>query len=601
MKLPPLVLLAALAAAPLPAIADPAAATAGARGKVAPPAEWSQWGQNAQHSGRAAAVGQPATRLLADFVYDPFVVQEKGGAVAGGDLLVHYQSPLIHGADVYMAVKSGRFTGPSTRETQTWNETRLHWRGAALVRQWTFASDWKPVPSGGFGGPALEPIFHAVLSGRFLYVPGAGGSLYQLDQITGKVAAHIRPFGPAADPDLFLCGPPAADASGNVYYNAIRLVHGQPWTADVRGAWLVKVLPNGSSATVPYAALVPEAPAGGDTCAGSFDRSQLPWPPSANAVAPRVPCGTQRPPVNLAPAVAPDGTVYTASVAHLADRTGYLVAVNPDLTPRWAASLRDRLDDGCNVTIPPTGGPGGCRAGARDGVDPAENRLGAGRLHDDSTASPVVAPDGSILLGTYTRYNYLQGHLMKFSAAGDFLAAYPFGWDATPAVYAHGTTYSIILKDNQYGGVGAYCDGGPACPPDRTANHPASPEGYFMTQLDADLRLEWRWQNTNTLSCHRTANGPPACVSDHPAGFEWCVNAAAVDKLGVVFANSEDGNLYAIRQDGTLRDHRLLDLAIGAAYTPLAIGGDGRIYSENDGHLFVLGGCVPRRNGRGCR
>jgi hypothetical protein len=62
-----------------------------------------------------------------------------------------------------------------------------------------------------------------------------------------------------------------------------------------------------------------------------------------------------------------------------------------------------------------------------------------------------------------------------------------------------------------------------------------------------------------------------------------------VDKQGVVYANSEDGNLYAIRQGGALRQNIFLDLALGAAYTPLAIGPDGRIYTENKGALFAIG------------
>ena len=32
-----------------------------------------------------------------------------------------------------------------------------------------------------------------------------------------------------------------------------------------------------------------------------------------------------------------------------------------------------------------------------------------------------------------------------------------------------------------------------------------------------------------------------------------------------------------------------LELAIGAAYTPLSLGPDGKIYSLNAGHLFVVG------------
>ena len=79
------------------------------------------------------------------------------------------------------------------------------------------------------------------------------------------------------------------------------------------------------------------------------------------------------------------------------------------------------------------------------------------------------------------------------------------------------------------------------------------------------------------------------CVSDHPEGFEFCVNAPAIDRQGNVYNNSEDGNLYLIGPDGKLRDHLFLDLAIGAAYTPVSLGADGRIYTQNDGHLFVVG------------
>jgi len=32
-----------------------------------------------------------------------------------------------------------------------------------------------------------------------------------------------------------------------------------------------------------------------------------------------------------------------------------------------------------------------------------------------------------------------------------------------------------------------------------------------------------------------------------------------------------------------------LDLALGAAYTPLAIGPDGKVYTEDEGTLFVIG------------
>jgi len=551
---------------------------------------WPQWGQDAQHAGAVDVAGQPARRILDDVVYDPFVAAEKADPFSGNDLLVHYQVPLLDGDDVFMEFKSGTFTDVQHWETQTWNERRLRWESGHLVTKWAFQSDWKPAPFGTpTNGPFWEPVFHAVLAGSYIYVPGAGGSLFKLNKLDGALVARISPFGPALDPDTFTVGPPSADPAGNVYYDVLKLKPGQGWNADVVGSWLVKVAPGGTAQTASYTSLTPGAPAGNDKCLGVFNVNQLPFPPSPDAVPPTVQCGTQRPGINIAPAIAPDGTIYTVTVAHLTDRTGYLVAVNPDLTPKWTASLRDRLNDGCNVLLPPNGAPGGCRVGAHTGVDPSQNRPGAGRVLDDSTSSPVVTPDGSILYGAYTRYNYFQGHLMKFSSTGQYLGAYRFGWDVTPTISVHDGTYSIVTKDNQYGESGSYCNDPVYCPEDRTATNPAFPEAYYITQLSKDLVPEWRWQNTNPLSCSRGANGQVTCVSDHPTGFEWCVNAAAVDKNGNVYNNSEDGNVYVIRPDGTLRENLFLDSALGAAYTPISIADDGRILTQNDGHLFVVG------------
>jgi hypothetical protein len=262
--------------------------------------------------------------------------------------------------------------------------------------------------------------------------------------------------------------------------------------------------------------------------------------------------------------------------------------VNANLTPKWHASLRDRLTDGCNVGLPPNGTPGGCRAGANTGVDPATNRPGAGQVLDLGSASPVVAPDGSVFLGTWTRYNYRTGHLLKFSPAGAYLGAYPAGWDLTPSIHRHDGTYSLLLKENRYSG-GSYCPVDFYCPTNRTLATPNDPEQYFITRIAADLSLEWRYKNTETQSCTRNEQGTLDCVDDHPNNFEWCVNAIAVDATGAVFANSEDGNLYRIAPDGQSATRRFLQLALGAAYTPLSLDQRGLVYTQNDGRLFVVG------------
>ena len=222
-------------------------------------------------------------------------------------------------------------------------------------------------------------------------------------------------------------------------------------------------------------------------------------------------------------------------------------------------------------SFPPNGTPGGCRAGATTGVDPAQNRPGAGRVLDDSTASPVVAPDGSIFYGVFTRYNYFQGHLMKFSPSGAVLAA-TLRLGRHAGDLAHDGTYSVITKDNHYSDTGSYCDNETFCPSDRTANNPAYPEAYFITQLSPNLHRVALAEHQPAELHPRQPDGNVTCVNDHPHGFECCVNAPAVDRNGTVYANSEDGNLYVIRQGGTLRDHLFLELADGAAYTPLSIG-----------------------------
>jgi hypothetical protein len=134
-----------------------------------PPADWPQWGRDPQHSGEVNWNGQNLNRIIEDIVYDPFVAQEQ--AENGGNLLVHYQVPIIDGNDVYMEFKSGNFTHVETWETQDWLEKRLSWQNGQLVEVWSHTSDWKPVPfasRSSFNGPFWEPVYHPVLVGDFI-------------------------------------------------------------------------------------------------------------------------------------------------------------------------------------------------------------------------------------------------------------------------------------------------------------------------------------------------------------------------------------------------------------------------------------------------
>ncbi len=580
---------------------------------------WAQWGANPQHSGMVNVLGQSVATQLADIVYDKFVLQESAENLPNlgeAALLAHYQAPIVDGNDVYMMTKSGTYTscnpvgdwingaacGPNTWNTMTWNETRFSWENGQLIHVWDFQSDWKPAPDSvtGVGIGVWEPVFHPAEANGFIYVPGAGGTIWKVNKNDGSSAAHLNPLTNAGNvaQNTYEMGPLTADASGNIYYNVIELADsslGDPWRNDPVGSWLVKVTPQDATSVVTYATLTPAAPAANAMCPVpyffAYDPAvTLPWPPVGFPAAPTRRCGPQRPGANVAPAVAANGTIYTVSRAHRgAALATFLIAVNPNLTLKWASAMQNLLQDGCGVIVPINDASNSnvnfCRFGTAVGVDPNTNAFPSIGIPDAGSSSPTVLPDGSVLFGGGTGYNAGRGHLLHFDTQGNFLNAFDFGWDSTPAVYPHNGTYSVIIKDNHYP-VPFYCSGNPGCQ--------NVPQVYYISQIDPNMQIEWSFQSTNTQSCQRNPDGSMTCVSDHPNGFEWCINMPAADANGTVYVNSEDGNLYALPQGNTgvftvPQSNLFLNLALGAAYTPLSIGPDGKLYTQNNGHLFVAG------------
>jgi hypothetical protein len=468
--------------------------------------DWPQWARTSLHTSSTQALGQNPKTKLADITYDPFVTQEK--AETFGELLAHYQVPLIDGNSVFVEFKTGKYVscnppgsgqpypcGPDDWNTEIWNERAFTWKDGKLIKAWDFRSDWKPEPNTDVGGQnddglfGWEPVFHAALWSGNLYVPGFGGTIYKVDETTGQKVARINPFH-SVDPNRFVSGPLTIDSAGNVYYNVIELDATDPWSVDVHNSWLVKVNPDGAVSKVSYSKLVTQ---------GVSD-------------------GSQRPGVNISPAISADGkTIYTASVAHFNSLDANVIAVNSDLTPKWHTSL----------------------------INLAQGQI-TGAIIDLSSATPVVVPDGGLLMGVLAS-NTSRGFMLKFNSSGQYLTSFDFGWDDTPAVYVHDGTYSVITKNNYYSTSGP----------------------YYITQLSSDLKPEWSYQSVDN--------------------FEWCVNAPAVDGNGTVYADSEDGSLFAIKQGGKLKGKIFLQEAVGAAYTPASIGRDGKIYTLNNGDMFVVG------------
>ena len=116
---------------------------------------------------------------------------------------------------------------------QTWSEKRLHWQAGRLVEKWSFASDWHPAPDAGGELGGWEPVFHAAVSNNAVWVPGAGGTVFEVSYGSGNMIARFNPFGTSIDPNTFVTSPITVDAQGNVYYNVLKLsITNDPTTND---------------------------------------------------------------------------------------------------------------------------------------------------------------------------------------------------------------------------------------------------------------------------------------------------------------------------------------------------------------------------------
>ncbi|MGZ3427310.1 MAG: hypothetical protein ACXVCV_11710, partial [Polyangia bacterium] len=375
---------------------------------------WTQWSQSGSHSGQVCVAAQQPSHVLQTLTVDPFAAAK---TLVEGDLLVHYQVPLVVGDDVYTLHKLGTYDVPCAKspdgsevachawDSQIWTEERWSWSGSKLEFQWSAGSDWKPVPS---EVATAEPLFQPVVVGDNLYLPAGGGTIFKIDRHDGTAGARISPFGDGTtyNQDVYITGPLVADAKGNVYYNVVELDHFAPLGADAK-AWLVRVTPDDKAVATSYDKLVTGAPTG-TSCHGTFavmnPPPDLPWPPPPNpdgspVLPPLIDCGSQRPGVNVAPAIGSDGTIFTVSRAHRTSQDSFLVALNPDLTTKWVTSLRGILNDACGVKVPTDGDPDtapfDCRPGAITGVDRNTNQMPAGRVIDESSSSPVALPDGA--------------------------------------------------------------------------------------------------------------------------------------------------------------------------------------------------------------
>jgi hypothetical protein len=492
---------------------------------------------NPQHT----AVFQPAAQHLSSIHWrSPVDLQPQ--YQSDGSLLIHYGAPLVTGGNtVIVPVKTGATDGFRI-------EARSGITGALkylLSTDYTLAGlsfNWTPsysptLASDGAGGTRL-------------YYAGAGGTIYYISQ-----------------PDS---SPPGAPVHEAFYGLSNYLANPAGFNSSV---WIDTPMTPDSKGDIFFGFTVQAtAPAPLNTTQSGYARID----PSGNATYVLAGNAAGDPNIsrdshNIAPALSnQEGVIYVVVKATATPTYNYLLGLDSTtLATRYKVFLKDPRSGGAhNATI-----------------------------SGDGTASPMLAPDGTVFLGVLGNpYNGSRGWLLHFSHdLSTPLTPGAFGWDQTAAIVPatmvpsyHGTSpYLIFSKYNNYA-------------------DPLAPSSEDFS--DGINKIAILDPNATEVDPHPSSNGlhvmrevmivagptpdPHNVGPQSPnAVREWCIDTAAVDPTSdCVIVPSEDGRVYRWSlATGTLSEVINVGTSIGEAYVPTIVGPDGTIFTINNATLFAIG------------
>jgi hypothetical protein len=514
-------------------------------------AQWPEYGGNPQHTAEATNGVQALNSILWQTPIDlkpPY---------NGTDLLIHYGCPLISGGGtVVLAVRTGPSSSfPTTNDTYQIEGHNLG-TGALVYTQTTDYTDWMPHD----WTPSMTP---AIDSNDVLYIPGAGGTIYQRSNANSATATvtQLCFYGmgnysantSAYNSNVQICTPLVIDGNNNVYFGFYVASSFYSSGSNVPGlkCGIAKITSSGVGSWVNV-----------DTITGdSGDEVQT----------------------NSEPAISNDGThLYEATKTALWYNYG-----NPKLIEINTSDLSKVAT--VSLTIP-----------ASTPTDPSAFAY----VMDDGTASPMVGPDGDVYFGVWYQ-NIERGFMLHYS--GDLSTkkvAGAFGWDDTAAVvpascvpsYTGSSSYLILTKYNNYADPGAYGDGNNKV----AILDPNASETYtiqYGTDNPGGVMVGDNTSGATTGASYTTMNevitllGITPNTSEGLEGFrEWCINTAAIDVLGkAAVVNSEDGHTY--RWDFTtnsITQELNLEPPTGEAYTPTVASRDGIAIAVNNATVFAL-------------
>src|ERR1051326_1671139 len=380
-----------------------------------------------------------------------------------------------------------------------------------------------------------------------LYYPGAGGTIYYINNVDAAVPgtpvqqvfytslANYQANRAAYNSSVFINTPITADSNGNVFFG-FRVDNTAPAPLSTTQSGFARIRPDGTATYVLAGAAANDNKIGRDTH-------------------------------NSGPALSNDqSTVYVVVKSSTSESYGYLLGLDSTtLATKYKVFLKD----------------------------PRNNNANNATILDDSTASPMVGPDGDVYFGIYGNpANGSRGFMLHFS--GDLSIEKPpggFGWDNTVSVvpaamvpsYRGSSSYLLFSKYNNYANAGNDSGDG----------------GTRGSLLEPNPRQVDAHASSNGMLIMRevlTVIGPTADPENRSASLpyavrEWCINTAAVNPTtNSVFVPSEDGHIY--RWDlvkNSLTQFLQLNPGIGEPYVPSIIGPDGTVYTLNGVALSAMG------------
>ena len=446
-----------------------------------------------------------------------------------GDL-AHYGAPVVTAANTVLV--------PVKTATDGFRVDAFD--GPTGAAKYSLTTDYR-LPSHGWV-PVYNPCLTTGSFGTRLYYPGRGGTIYYIDnpdavthgtpvqQVFYTTLANYLANATAYNASIFINTPITSDSKGNIFFG-FRVSGTAPAPISSSQSGFARMDANGNGTYILAGA------AANDT---TINRDSH----------------------NSAPALSNDESLVYVMAKNNMSGNGYLLALDSTtLAMRHRVFVRD----------------------------PRNNKEAA--ISDDSTASPMVAPDNDVYIGILSNPgNGSRGFLLRFT--GDLATEKTpggFGWDYTPAVvpasmvpsYKGSSSYLIFSKYNNYAGFG-----------DGDGVNRIALLDPNDTQIDPHPSAEGLVQMREVLSVIGPTPDVNAIGFEFPyAVREWCINTAAVNPAtNSVFTPSEDGHIYRWNlATNSLSQAVSLTEGFGEPYVPTVIGPEGIVYTLNGGTLFALG------------